>query len=760
MVVTLSTYVCCITVWCMDDYLTMSLLSIVAAVYTYSYRTVSHLLFFYIAARSIASRRKSAKAYPAETETAPSSTTEPEETVVYTGEACSHVSQNGISFHFPASESKCKVELRFKVVNDDYILPKGYEDMPLVSSMFKITASDELPVPVTVQMAIIEEDDSLVHMIAHGPPPYYFKPLPEGKFPLGECYGEIQMKRFCTLTQAQKRRGLMSLSVHIVYHSCCSATFVATRNLRTLNRVVKKKYADAIKVVEQSISCDHSTEAITLRIPRPKPRGWCVQPEFEPPKIQTRLIREYREGKIPPCIHLSMKWTGEGMPVEEKVKIAVGGTSVESFFLSCRPACASDSSLAALSLSPQRPSAPFSPISRTSDTPRQFQAPTSLHTPFTYHTDTPRQSHVPTSLHTPFTYHTDTPRQSHVRTSLHTPFTHHTDTPRQFQTPTSLHTPFTYHTDTPRQSHVPTSLHTPFTHHTGTPRQSHVPTSLHTPFTHHTDTPRQFQTPTSLHTPFTYHTDTPRQFQTPTSLHTPFTYHTDTPRQSHVPTSLHTPFTHHTGTPCQSHIPTSLHTPFTHHTDTPRQSHALTSLHTPFAAFTHHTDTPHLFQTPTSLHTPFTHHTGTPHHSPSPHTPHTDTPLAQHTDTFHTLPSKHTDTPHPEPAQHTDSPAQHAADNLGLSVESRALRRSNTVFTRGVDPENLVTVLYSNFLLTPEEKARAMKQTLTIGQKLEEIFQSLERRVSTRPQDFKKIICALLAEPALKAVGDRMQGEF
>ena len=131
----------------------------------------------------------------------------------------------------------------------------------------------------------------------------------------------------------------------------------------------------------------------------------------------------------------------------------------------------------------------------------------------------------------------------------------------------------------------------------------------------------------------------------------------------------------------------------------------------------------------------------------------------------HTTPAQHTDTPHtPPPAQRTDTPhppppAQHT-DHLGPSVESRALRRSNTVFTRGVDPENLVTVLYSNFLLTPEEKARAMKQTLTIGQRLEKIFQSLERRVSTRPQDFKKIIRALMAEPALKAVGDEMQGEL
>ena len=571
--------------------------------------------------------------------------------MVYTGEACSHVSQNGISFHFPASESKCRVELRYKVVNDDYVLPKGYEDMPLVSSMFKITTSDELPVPVTVQMehcAIIEEDDSLVHMIAHGPPPYHFKLLPEGKFPLGECYGEIQMKKFCTLTQAQKRRGPMSLSVHIVYHSYCSATFVATKNLPTLIRAVKKRYADAIEVVEQSMSCDHSIEAITLRIPRPQRRGWCVQPKFYPPKIETRLIREYRVGKTPPGVHLKMKWTGEGEPVEEDIKIAVGGTSViKSFFLSCKPSCVSDSRLSAsLSLSPQSQSAPFSPIS--------------THTS----SDTPHQS------------------QSQTPTSVPTQPTQPTDTPHLFQAPTSLPT---QPTDTPHLFQAPTS-----------------------PPTQPTDTPHLFQAPTSLPTQPTQPTDTPHLFQAPTSLPT---QPTGTPHLFQAPTSLHTPPTQHTGTP-------------------------------------------HLFQAPTS---PLAQPTDTPHLSPLPHTP-----PAQHTDTPHMQPALPTDTP---PAQHTDAPhtpppAQHAADHLGLSVESRALRRSNTVFTRGVDPENLVTVLYSNFLLTPEEKARAMKQTLTIGQKLEEIFQSLERRVSTRPQDFKKIICALLAEPALKAVGDEMQGEL
>ena len=486
---------------------------------------MSHLLFFYIAAHSIASRRKSAKAYPAETETAPSkiplavpsspvesqqssesqgahlhspsSSSEPEETVVYTGETCSHVSQNGISFHFPASESKCRVELRSKVVNDDYVLPKGYEDMPLVSSMFKITASDELPVPVTVRMehcAIIEEDDSLVHMIAHGPPPYHFEPLLSGTFPLGGRYREIQVKHFSVLTILAKKLGLrLSLSVQVFYHDNSSATFVATKNLRHLISAVKSRYAAANKVVEQSMSCGYETEAITLTVPDPPQEGgWCVQPEFEPAKIETRLIRNYKVGKTPPGVHLKIKWTGEGEPVEEDIRIAVGGTIlVDSFLLSCRPACASDPSLAALSLSPQSQSASFSPISpqlslTSSDTPHQSQTPTSLHTP---PTGTPHLF-APTSLHTP---PTGTPHLF-APTSLHTPPTQHTDTPHLFQAPTS---PPTQPTDTP---HLSPSPHTPQAQRTDTP---HMQRALPT------DTPPAQRTDLLYPPPPAQHTDTP-----------------------------------------------------------------------------------------------------------------------------------------------------------------------------------------------------------------------------------------------------------
>ena len=113
----------------------------------------------------------------------------------------------------------------------------------------------------------------------------------------------------------------------------------------------------------------------------------------------------------------------------------------------------------------------------------------------------------------------------------------------------------------------------------------------------------------------------------------------------------------------------------------------------------------------------------------------------------------HTPTP---PVHQQPSPTVPRGDSL--SAESRALRRSNKVFCDGVDPENLVKVLYSEFLLTPEEKARAMNHSLTVGQKLEEVFQTMERRVSASAGDFHTMLQALKAEPALKAVASRIQG--
>lgn len=96
---------------------------------------------------------------------------------------------------------------------------------------------------------------------------------------------------------------------------------------------------------------------------------------------------------------------------------------------------------------------------------------------------------------------------------------------------------------------------------------------------------------------------------------------------------------------------------------------------------------------------------------------------------------------------------------MALSREARALRRSNVVFKRGIDPDTVIAVLYSKFLLTPEEKGRATQKTLTADQQLDIVFDWLERRVSVQPTVFHELVKVLEDEPALEAVGKRMQGQ-
>ena len=276
------------------------------------------------------------------------SSPEPEESVIYIGKACSYTSQSGISLHFPAAKCPTPIKVSVKVVNGEYTLPPEYEGMPLVSSMFKITASDTLPAPITVRMehcAVVERDDSLVHMIAEGTQPYRFKKLPGGKFPVGQSYAEIKLEKFSTLTIICNLLGLyMDLSIFLFYHKNNTATFVATRNLSEVIEAIKKKFANAVETLEKSmIYYCYTMRAITLTIPdkRQIPEdellGWSVVPTCKPPKIENVLIWNFETGKIPPSIHLKMEWTGKGSPKEEDIEIKLNGCSVESFTLSCMP---------------------------------------------------------------------------------------------------------------------------------------------------------------------------------------------------------------------------------------------------------------------------------------------------------------------------------------------------------------------------------------------------------------------------------------
>ena len=181
----------------------------------------------------------------------PQSFPESEHSVEYSGGAFTYNSQTGISLEFPTvPECRTAIKISFKVVNDDYILPEGYEDMELVSSMFKITASADLPAPVSVRMehcAVVEEEDSLVHIIAHGPHPFKFKPLEGGKFPIGKNYGDFHTKAFSIFTTIASKIGLkLRLSVQLFYHSNTKATFVATKNLSQQILYVKDEFPNAL----------------------------------------------------------------------------------------------------------------------------------------------------------------------------------------------------------------------------------------------------------------------------------------------------------------------------------------------------------------------------------------------------------------------------------------------------------------------------------------------------------------------------------
>ncbi|CAI8045201.1 hypothetical protein GBAR_LOCUS25022 [Geodia barretti] len=63
-------------------------------------------------------------------------------------------------------------------------------------------------------------------------------------------------------------------------------------------------------------------------------------------------------------------------------------------------------------------------------------------------------------------------------------------------------------------------------------------------------------------------------------------------------------------------------------------------------------------------------------------------------------------------------------------------------------------------LLTPDERERATQTTETANQRLQVILMALERRISADPNVFHTLLTALMAEPALEAVGREMKGIY
>ena len=94
---------------------------------------------------------------------------------------------------------------------------------------------------------------------------------------------------------------------------------------------------------------------------------------------------------------------------------------------------------------------------------------------------------------------------------------------------------------------------------------------------------------------------------------------------------------------------------------------------------------------------------------------------------------------------------------MAMSREAKALRKSADIFKKSVDPNAIVSKLFSEGMLTPEERSKATQGT--DYQKLEEIFKSLERRVSISARDFHKLVKILKETPALAPVGEQIMGK-
>ena len=176
----------------------------------------------------------------------------------------------GISLFFPEAHRKVKIMFSIKLVNDDYTLPPEYEEMLLVSSIYHIMASDTLPAPVRIRMehcAVVEEDNDLTFMVAHGEPPYQFIPFHGGVFPQGEFYGEIESDEFSKFSIFGRKKSIR-LAVQIAY--CKEAHFIVTKNLSKHIAAVKKEH---VTKGTRLMECPSSTTEIVLSIPEATSEG-------------------------------------------------------------------------------------------------------------------------------------------------------------------------------------------------------------------------------------------------------------------------------------------------------------------------------------------------------------------------------------------------------------------------------------------------------------------------------------------------------
>ncbi|CAI8020903.1 hypothetical protein GBAR_LOCUS12461 [Geodia barretti] len=259
-----------------------------------------------------------------------------ETSFVYTGKEDSLILKEvGISLFFPVAH--CEKEIRFSVnvVNGDYVLPSKYQNMPLVSAMYKITASAKLPAPVTIRTdhcAALNKKDSLEFMVARGEPPYHFNPLPGGTF--RKSYGEIKVSDFSVFTVLLNIWDWkMRFAVRVFDCNDGTTDFIVTKDIPTHCTAVREKYCRAKEIVEQTRVFSFLTTEITLMMPETPTGGWSVEPVVEPPIITMEEIHAYKgkAGTIIPNIKLNVSWKGDRPTKKDKDTVKIGVRGVKKF---------------------------------------------------------------------------------------------------------------------------------------------------------------------------------------------------------------------------------------------------------------------------------------------------------------------------------------------------------------------------------------------------------------------------------------------
>ena len=260
---------------------------------------------------------------------------------MYTGKELDFIwEEAGINLHFPAATCEREIKVSVEIlpnVEDNCIMPHGYRLMPMVSAVYKITASAELPAPVRVRMrhcAVIDkEEDTLVHMVAHCTSPYRFKPYLEGKF--DELYGEVEITRFSVWTTLCDFFGqwlTLTLAVHVVYINDSKVHIAVTKNIPAHCKAVREEYHN-IEIQQYTMVCSCITTKITFSEAEPMNLEECNIQMIPNAEINTNSIFTYQLGCIIASITLEPKWIGDRQRKEIETKIRIKGGIEEEFTL-------------------------------------------------------------------------------------------------------------------------------------------------------------------------------------------------------------------------------------------------------------------------------------------------------------------------------------------------------------------------------------------------------------------------------------------